>query len=85
MVCKNFVYKNLVQPRVFRQTFNFFEGFSRLAQDNAPSHKSAKSAFTTRRLEQWGVKTIIWPAESPDLNPIELVWGSMKADIRCVK
>ncbi|VDM69711.1 unnamed protein product, partial [Strongylus vulgaris] len=56
-----------------------FNGFAKLVQDNAPAHKSA---YTTRRLSQWSVRTVEWPAESPDLNPIELVWGSMKAYIR---
>ncbi|KAL6723557.1 hypothetical protein Aduo_018545 [Ancylostoma duodenale] len=30
-----------------------FNGFTRLVQDNAPSHKSV---YTTRRLQQWGVR-----------------------------
>ncbi|RCN39703.1 hypothetical protein ANCCAN_14363 [Ancylostoma caninum] len=56
-----------------------FNGISKLVQDNASSHKRV---YTTRRLHQWGVKEVNWPAESPDLNPIELVWGSMKSSIR---
>lgn len=48
-------------------------------QDNAPAHTSA---YTRTKLVQWGIQTVEWPAESPDLNPIELVWGSMKAYIR---
>ncbi|CAJ0595382.1 unnamed protein product [Cylicocyclus nassatus] len=55
-----------------------YYGTARLVQDNAPAHKSA---YTMGRLRQWGVKTVDWPAESPDLNPIELVWGSMKGYI----
>ncbi|KHJ83874.1 hypothetical protein OESDEN_16419 [Oesophagostomum dentatum] len=58
-----------------------FNGKARLVQDNAPSHKSA---YTLKRLDQWGVEAINWPAESPDLNPIELVWGSMKSHMRRV-
>ena len=41
-------------------------------QDNAPIH-------TARSTEQWlndyGISCIEWPALSPDLNPIENVWG----------
>ncbi|PIO73278.1 hypothetical protein TELCIR_04761 [Teladorsagia circumcincta] len=50
-----------------------------LVQDNAPAHKSA---YTTARLQSWKARLLDWPAESPDLNPIELVWGNMKAFIR---
>ncbi|KAK6036710.1 hypothetical protein COOONC_25785 [Cooperia oncophora] len=55
------------------------EGYCRLVQDNAPPHKSR---YTSDKLRSWGVDTMAWPAESPDLNPIELVWGNMKICIR---
>ncbi|VDM79548.1 unnamed protein product [Strongylus vulgaris] len=47
-------------------------GFGRLVQDNAPAHKSLN------KFEEWDIETLDWPAESPDLNPIELVRGNMK-------
>ncbi|CAJ0591375.1 unnamed protein product [Cylicocyclus nassatus] len=52
-----------------------FQGFARLIQDNAPPHKSR---FTLEKLKEWDLDTLEWPAESPDSNPIELVWGNMK-------
>ena len=56
----------------------FLDGH-RLYQDNDPKH--------TSRWVQWYFKEkeINWwhtPPESPDLNPVELVWGSMKEAIR---
>mmetsp|Transcript_34259 Transcript_34259/g.39966 ORF Transcript_34259/g.39966 Transcript_34259/m.39966 type:complete len:107 (+) Transcript_34259:816-1136(+) len=48
-------------------------------QDGAPAH-SAK--ITKEFLSNSNVKLMEWPAKSPDLNPIETVWGMMKARIR---
>lgn len=45
-------------------------------QDNAPGH-AAKS--TIEWLADKGITPIVWPARSPDLNPIEHCWGYMKS------
>ncbi len=44
-------------------------------QDLAPVH-TAKS--TTSWLNDHGVSVLDWPANSPDLNPIENIWGIVK-------
>ena len=44
-------------------------------QDNAPSHSSK---LTMQYLEEKGVSLMEWPANSPDLNPIENIWGEIK-------
>jgi transposase len=47
-------------------------------QDNDPKY-TAK--LTTRFLDGKGIKTLPWPAQSPDMNPIENLWGLIKAKI----
>ncbi|VDB83850.1 Bgt-50199 [Blumeria graminis f. sp. tritici] len=44
-------------------------------QDNAPAHTEAN---TTENMSQRLIQLIFWPANSPDLNPIEAVWKRMK-------
>ena len=46
-----------------------------LMQDGAPGHSAAS---TRQELQDRGIRTIFWPAYSPDLNPIETVWNEMK-------
>ena len=51
----------------------------RLYQDNDPKHTSRyiQRFFDMNKVNWWKS-----PAESPDLNPIEKVWGSMKTYLR---
>ncbi len=48
-------------------------------QDLAPAH-SAKATSTW--FKDHGVPVLNWPANSPDLNPIENLWGIVKRKMR---
>lgn len=51
----------------------------RLQQDNDPKHASQ---YIARFFEEHDVNWWPTPPESPDLNPIENIWGSMKQYLR---
>jgi transposase len=68
-------YKMLM--RVFMQVANQQYGVGKwvFIQDGAPCHKAKKAVdFLTKEI----ILNHFWPANSPDLNPIEKVWAMMK-------
>ncbi len=48
--------------------------------------KDLSPAHNTKRTKSWlydhGVGVLDWPANSPDLNPIDNLWGIVKRKIR---
>lgn len=73
-------YVDVLKSRMLPQAREWFGAEEWLfMQDGAPCHTAKRSI---NYLASENVTVIDWPGNSPDMNPIETLWGIMKARLR---
>jgi len=76
-------YLDILQNNAIPSAHRICQGKFVFQQDNDPKHSSKLCRAYLESLENEKVcKTMLWPPQSPDLSPIELLWDEMDRKVR---